>query len=67
MMLGSKTFQSDWELDVTRADNVLNLEIRELGTEAEFLDDSSVFARCEFAIVFGFLYEYEHMSSLEVQ
>jgi len=38
----SQTLQPDRELDVARSDDVLNLELGELGVEAELLDDSSV-------------------------
>ena len=51
MMLGSKTFQSNRKLDVTRADNVLDLKIGELGIESQLLDDASVFPRCQFRII----------------
>ena len=62
VMTGSKTFETDWELDVARTHDVLNLEIwyevsrqchsvqasklptGELGVEAQFLDDTSIFA-----------------------
>lgn len=44
MMLRCKALETDWELDVATTDNVLNLEIGELGVEAKLLDDSSVLA-----------------------
>ena len=44
-MTRCKAFKTDWELDVARADDVLDLEISELGIEAELLNDSCVFAR----------------------
>lgn len=44
-MTRRKAFKTNWELDIARADNVLDLEIRELGVKAELLDDSCVFAR----------------------
>lgn len=40
-----KAFKTDWELDIARADDILDLEIRELSVKAEFLNDSCVFAR----------------------
>ena len=40
-----KTLQADGELDVTTADDVLNLELRELGVEAELLDNTRILAR----------------------
>jgi hypothetical protein len=45
VMAGGETFETDGELDVDRADNVLDLEVGELCVEAELLDDSSVFPR----------------------
>ena len=44
-MTRCKAFETNRELDIARADNVLDLEIRELGVEAELLDDSCVFTR----------------------
>ena len=44
-MTRRKTFKADRELDIARADDVLNLEIRELGVKAKLLDDSCVFTR----------------------
>ena len=44
-MTRRKAFETDWELDIARADDVLDLEIRELGVEAELLDDTCVFTR----------------------
>ena len=37
-----KTLQTDRELDITRGDDVLDLELRELGIKAELLDDTYV-------------------------
>lgn len=45
MMARRKAFETDGELDIARADNVLDLEVRELGVKPEFLDDSCVFTR----------------------
>src|SRR5437868_2074162 len=53
VMAGGEPFQTNGELDVARADNVLDLEVGELGIEAELLDDSSVFARGQLRIVLG--------------
>jgi hypothetical protein len=39
-----KAFQADWEFDIARADNILNLELSEFGVKAQFLDDTSIFA-----------------------
>ena len=40
-----KAFETNWELDIARADNVLDLEIRELSVEAKLLNDTCVFTR----------------------
>ena len=53
VMLGSKTLETDGELDVARTDDVLDLEVRELGVEAELLDDTSVLARRKLRVIFG--------------
>jgi len=42
VMARSKTLQADWELDVTGADNVLDLEVRELGVESKLLNNASI-------------------------
>lgn len=44
-MTRRKAFKTDGELDIARADNVLDLEIRKLGVKAELLNDSRVFTR----------------------
>ena len=44
-MTRRKAFKTNWELYIARADDVLDLEIRELGVEAKLLDDPCVFAR----------------------
>jgi hypothetical protein len=46
-----QAFETDGELDVARANNVLDLEVRELRVEAELLDDASVLAACKLAVV----------------
>ena len=51
VMLGRKTLQTDGELDVARADNVLDLEVGELGIEAELLDDAGVLARGKLRVI----------------
>lgn len=42
VMARSQTLQTDRELNVARADNVLDLEIRKLGVETKLLDDASI-------------------------
>jgi len=45
MMARSKTFKTDWKLDIARADDVLDLEVGELGIESELLNDSRILSR----------------------
>ena len=45
VMTRRKAFETNWELDIAGADNVLDLEIRELSVEAKLLDDTCVFTR----------------------
>ena len=45
VVTGRKTFETNWKLDIARADNVLDLEIRELSVEAKLLNDTCVFTR----------------------
>ena len=45
MVTRRKAFETNWELDIARADNVLDLEIRELSVEAKLLNDTCVFTR----------------------
>jgi len=52
VMLNSQAFKSNGELDVARADNVLNLEVGELGVETELLNDSSELARRKPRVIF---------------
>lgn len=66
-MASSKTFQSDRELDVARANNVLNLEVGELGVEAELLDDTSVLARSQLRVVLRFGTSDDHLARREDQ
>ena len=44
MMTASKAFEADGEFDVARANDVLDLKVRELGVEPKLLNDPSVFA-----------------------
>ena len=62
MMTRSETLETNRKLDVARPDNVLNLEIREFGVEAELLDDASIFARGKLAIVFALGASHHHLA-----
>lgn len=48
----SKTFKSNWEAHITRANNILNLEIGELARKAQLLNDTSIFTCCQLWIIF---------------
>ena len=60
-----KTLKTNGELDVTRADDVLNLELRELCVEAELLDDTRVLARRQARIVLGLGTGDDHLARRE--
>jgi hypothetical protein len=51
VMLGGQTLETDRELDVAAADDVLDLEVRELGVETELLDDTSVLAGSKLGVI----------------
>ena len=57
-----KTLQTDGELDVARADDVLDLELRELGVEAQLLHDARVLARREARVVLGLRARDDHLA-----
>jgi hypothetical protein len=62
VMARCQTFETNGELDVARADNVLDLEIGELGIEAEFLDDSRILAGCKLGIIFRLCASDNHLA-----
>jgi hypothetical protein len=62
VMARGKTFQADWELDVARTDNVLDLEVGELGVEAKFLDDACILARGKFGVIFRLGASHHHLA-----
>jgi hypothetical protein len=62
-----QAFETDWELDVARADDVLDLKVRELCVEAKLLDDTSVFAGSKFAVVFRLCASDDHLARGEDQ
>ena len=53
VMARSQTLETNRELDVAAADNVLDLEVRELGIEAELLDDARILAAGKLRVVLG--------------
>lgn len=67
VVLGRQTLETDWELDVTRADNVLDLEVGELGIESQLLDDARVLARGKLAVVLRLGAGNDHLARGEDQ
>lgn len=57
-----KSLQSNGELDVTTANNVLDFELGKLGVETKFLDDAGVLARCQPRVVFRLRARDDHLS-----
>lgn len=51
VMARGQAFQTDGELDVTGTDYVLDLEVRELGVEAELLDDTRILAAGKLRVI----------------
>lgn len=62
-----QTLKTNRELDVAGADNVLDLEVRELGIETELLDDTRVLAASKLAVIFGFRTSHDHLAGSEDQ
>src|SRR6266498_3250958 len=58
----SQTFQTNREFHITRSDNVLNLEIGEFGSKAEFLNDTCVFSACKFRVILRFGTSDDHLA-----
>lgn len=67
VMAGSQTLETNRELDVTRTDDILDLEVCELGVEAELLDDSSVLARSKLRVVLRLCTSHNHLARGEDQ
>ena len=62
MMTACKSFQANGKLNVARAYNVLDLEIRKLCVEPKFLYDSSIFAGSKLGIVFRLCASNDHLA-----
>ena len=62
-----ETLQSDREPHITTADDVLDLELLELGVEAQLLDNPRVFTGSETRIVLGFGSSDNHFPGSEDQ
>jgi len=62
VMARSQTLQTDGKLDITGSDDVLNLEVGELGVETELLDNASILSRRQLGIIFGFGTSNNHLT-----
>lgn len=65
VVFGRETLEADRELDVARADDVLDLEVGELGVEAELLDDTGVLSRRKFRIILRLGTGHDHLAAGE--
>jgi hypothetical protein len=65
VMLRAETLKTNGKLDVARTDNILDLEVRELGIEAQLLDDASILARSKLGVVFGLCASHHHFARSE--
>lgn len=61
-MAAGKALKTNGKLDVAAAHNVLNFEIRELCVETKFLNDASVLARSELAVIFRLGTGHDHLA-----
>ena len=57
-----QTLQTDGELDIAGADDVLDLEVRELGVETKLLDDTRVFSGSQLGIILRFGTSHNHLA-----
>jgi len=67
VMAGCKTLETNGEADVAGADNVLNLEVGELGAEPELLDNPRIFTGSKAAVVFRLGTGHNHFSTRKDQ
>jgi len=65
MMLGSKTLQSNRELNVAGTNNVLNLEVSKLGIETKLLNDSGIFSRGQLRVILRLSTSHDHLAGGE--
>jgi len=62
VMTGCKTLQPDRELDVTGANNILDLKVRELRIETQLLNDARILSRGQLGIVFRLCASHDHLA-----
>lgn len=66
-MRAGEALETDRELNVTRADDVLDLKVGELCVEAQLLDDARVLARRQFAVRLALCTSDNHLARSEDQ
>ena len=62
-----QSLETDRELHITGADNVLDLEVCKLGWETQLLDDTGVLARGQLGVVLRFCSCHNHLARGEDQ
>lgn len=62
VMARGQTLETNGKLDVAGADNVLDLEIRELRIEPKLLNDPGIFARCKLRVILGLGTSNNHLA-----
>jgi len=67
VMSRGQSLQANGELDVARANDILDLEVRELGVESELLDDTGVLAGCKTAVVLALGASDDHLAGSEYE
>ncbi len=67
VMAAGQALETDRELDVAGADDVLDLEVRELGVETQLLDDARVLATRKLAVILGLGACHDHLAGSEDQ
>ena len=67
MMAGSQTLETNGEFDVARSDNVLDLEVGELGVKPKFLDDTGVLSGSKLRVVLRLGTSDNHLARSEDQ
>lgn len=65
VMARSQTFQTDGELDVAAANNVLDLEVAELCVEAKLLDDTGILPGRKLGVILRLGSSYNHLAGGE--
>ena len=62
VMTTGKTFETDRELDVAGADDVLDLEVGELRIESKLLDDAGILAASKLAVILRLRAGHDHLA-----